>query len=140
MGYEKGLINLPCFFDGEKYKGLNGIAIGHTLWSYNLIHGYGMYAAARSRYQFLEKSNKWNSKKSYDENMDAVENGNPGRSYVAGVDDLTMALSNHYDPETVLKRLEEVHELCSVTKEAMSDEELKKKELDVAYDLRPWVE
>lgn len=138
--YEKGLLNVPSFWDGDKLKGLNGIAIGHTLWCYNMVYGYGMYDTAQARFQMLEKCNKWDKKKSYADNIKAADSGNPGRSYVASDDDVTLAISKHYDAELLMKKLKEVHELFSASKKEMSDAERKKNGWDAAYDLRPWNE
>jgi predicted aldo/keto reductase-like oxidoreductase len=65
---EKGLLNVPsCYEESAK-----GVGIGQIIWCYNMIHAYGMYDTARSRYTKLETSNKWNNKKSFEENRRAM--------------------------------------------------------------------
>ena len=67
--HEKSLLNLPSCFEKESIK---GISLGHMLWSYNMLQAYGMYDTALARYRRLEKSAKWNDKKSFDDNMKAM--------------------------------------------------------------------
>jgi predicted aldo/keto reductase-like oxidoreductase len=62
---EKSLINLPSFFE----ESTKGVGMGHILWCYNMLNAYGMYDTARARYTKLETSNKWNHKKSFEENL-----------------------------------------------------------------------
>eukprot|EP00980_Cylindrotheca_fusiformis_P025908 scaffold14866_cov59-Cylindrotheca_fusiformis.AAC.2 len=64
---EKGLLNLPSFLD----ESTDGIAVGHILWLYNLLVGYGMYEFCHDRYQSLVNCS-WNKKKSFQENADAM--------------------------------------------------------------------
>jgi predicted aldo/keto reductase-like oxidoreductase len=64
--YRKGLVNIP----GPFAKETDGIGLGHTLWCYNMLHAYGMYDTARTRYNMLLNANKkWNKKKSREENI-----------------------------------------------------------------------
>jgi predicted aldo/keto reductase-like oxidoreductase len=62
--HEKGLVNIPSFYD----KSTLGVGIGHMLWCYNMIHAFGMYETAHGRYDMLEKTNKWDHKKPFEEN------------------------------------------------------------------------
>ena len=64
---EMGLLNLPGPFE----ESTDGIALGHTLWLYNLLVSYGMYEFCHDRYQSLVNA-KWNKKKSFKENVDAM--------------------------------------------------------------------
>ena len=66
--YEKSLLNIPSFYD----KSAAGIAIGHILWCHNMLHAFGMYEVAHTRYENLEKFDKWNNKKSVDENIKSM--------------------------------------------------------------------
>ena len=67
--HEKSLLGLPSYFDKASIKGMG---LGHVLWCYNMIHAYGMYDTAVARYGMLEKSNKWNDKKSFEDNIKAM--------------------------------------------------------------------
>ncbi|KAL7553252.1 hypothetical protein ACHAWF_016919 [Thalassiosira exigua] len=63
--YEKGLVNVPSFYD----EVTDGVAIGHMLWLHNCLTAYGMYEYAKDRYGNLEGKNKnWSKSKSYEEN------------------------------------------------------------------------
>jgi len=133
--HEKSLLNLPSCFDESSA----GLALGHILWCSNMIHAYGMYDCAHARYFMLEKT-KWNYKKSFEDNIKAMQGGNPGRSYDESWD-LTSALSNHFDPTTALEKIKEVHKLLSSkSKKSITSEERKEKGWEEAYDLRPWNE
>lgn len=90
---EKGLLNIPSMLD----ESTDGIAVGHILWLYNLLVAYGMYEFCQDRYTSLMIC-KWNKKKSFTENADAMNRGNLGRAYDPDVD-LTKALEKHYNPE-----------------------------------------
>jgi len=130
---EKGLLNLPSFLD----EPTDGIAVGHILWLYNLIVSYGMYEFCRDRYNSnIDTGTKWDKKKSFKENADAMSRGNMGRSYDENVD-LTKALENHFDPSLALDRIRQTHEWL---KEPMSDEELANRGWKKGYNLTVWEE
>ena len=65
---EKGLLNLPSFFD----ESVKGMGLGHVLWCYNMIHAYGMFETAYQRYSNLEKFNQWDNKKTFEDNIKAM--------------------------------------------------------------------
>ena len=65
---EKGLLNLPSFFD----ESVKGMGLGHVLWCYNMIHAYGMFETANQRYSNLEKFNQWDNKKTFEDNIKAM--------------------------------------------------------------------
>ena len=63
---EKGLIGIP----GQFEKKTNCISLGHTLWCYNLLFGFGMYDMAKARYKNLvTETKKWSKKKTFEENL-----------------------------------------------------------------------
>ena len=62
--YEKGLINVPSFYD----EGSDGVALGHMLWLHNCLTAFGMHEFSRDRYSMLEKIG-WNKSKSFEENV-----------------------------------------------------------------------
>jgi predicted aldo/keto reductase-like oxidoreductase len=67
--YSQGLLKVPSPLE----KVSNGIGLGHALWCSNMLHAFGMYETAKSRYKNLvSEGKKWNKKKSYDENMKAM--------------------------------------------------------------------
>ena len=61
---QKGLLNLPSFFD----KASDGMAIGHLLWLHGCVKAFGMYDFARDRYRSLEKT-MWDPNKTFEENV-----------------------------------------------------------------------
>lgn len=64
--YAEGLLKIPSPLEREA----NGIGLGHALWCHNMLHAFGMYDTAKSRYKnLLSEGKKWNKKKSYEENM-----------------------------------------------------------------------
>lgn len=126
---EKGLLNIPSC----ETKETQGVAIGHVLWCYNLVKAFGMYDFAHMRYKNLE-GQKWDKKKSFEENSKKIPSGNMGRCYDPDVD-FSKALEKHYDSEAAISHMKEVHSWLSskseVDRAAMSCE--------AAYDLRVWV-
>jgi len=132
---EKGLLNLPTFYD----ESTDGMAIGNMLWLYNCMASYGMIEFAKDRYNDYEKkSAAWSKSKSFEENLKSFDTVNPGRSFDESVD-LTKALSNHYDPELAKAKLAEVHNW--LTKDAtLSEEEKVKLGWKQAYNLTTWEE
>lgn len=132
---EKGLLNVPSFFN----ESTNGFGIGHILWCYNMLHAYGMYDTAKAIYTNLETTNKWNSKKSFDENVKAMQGGNPGFGYNPSFD-FKPALKNHYDPATAIERIKECHEMLQTSAKPICERELQIRGWDAAYDLRQWSE
>ncbi|KAL9179812.1 hypothetical protein ACHAXT_007782 [Thalassiosira profunda] len=134
--YEKGLLNVPSFYDETS----DGMALGHMLWLHNCLTAYGMHEFSRDRYKMIEgPSASWSKKKTYEENVKKCFNpGNPGRSYDESVD-LTEALKDHYDPELAKKKLAEVSSWLN--KEAsLSDEEKASLGWKQAYSLTTWEE
>lgn len=133
--YEKGLLNVPSFYD----KSSDGIALGHILWLHNCMSAFGMYEFCNDRYGMLLKT-KWNKSKSYEENLKTNFNpGNPGRAFDDSVD-LTEALKDHYDPELVKAKLQEVHEWFKADAAKLTEEEKVKRGCKQAYNLTTWEE
>lgn len=62
--FQKGMKDVPDFYD----ESTQGVALGHTLWCHNMLVAYGMYDTAKERYEKLDSSNKWDKKKSFEEN------------------------------------------------------------------------
>ena len=142
---DQGLLNIPsCYREVTQ-----GVAIGHVLWLHNLVTAYGMIEVARDRYQSLEATSaKWNSKKSFEDNIEAMESGNPGRAYHNSGIDLDKILKDHYNPQLVKEKLAEAHEWLSKTTKTPPTENpstTQQKELndlgwDRAYNLTTWEE
>jgi len=131
----KGLINVPSALQKEA----NGIGLGHVLWCYNMLHAFGMYDVAKSRYDKLVSEGKnWKKKKSWEDNMKAVSGGNPMRAPDDSIDFVNV-LSRHYDPKLAAERIDEVKTLLS-SPDQLNQEEREKRGWDEAYDLRPWHE
>lgn len=61
--YEKGLLNVPSFYEEVS----DGMAIGHMLWLHNCLTAYGMHEFAKDRYGRIEKV-AWSKAKTYEEN------------------------------------------------------------------------
>lgn len=67
--FHKGLLNVPSPLARES----NGIGLGHALWCSNMLHAFGMYETAKSRYTKLVSEGKnWKRGKTYEENMKAM--------------------------------------------------------------------
>lgn len=132
--YEKGLLNVPSYFDESS----DGIALGHILWIHNCMKAYGMYEFCNDRYGMLLKT-KWLKNKTYEENRKAMSPGNPGRSFDDSID-LTEALKDHYDPEQVKAKLQEAHDWFKADAAKISDEEKEKLGWKQAYNLTTWEE
>jgi hypothetical protein len=130
--YEKGMLNIPSCYR----KSTTGVAIGHILWLHNVCTAFGLYEFARERYSNLDTA-KWNDKKSFEDNITAMEAGNSGRAFQPNVD-LTEALKDHYDAELVKSKLSEAHEWCSKGNPVLSHAERKEKGWDEAYSLSVW--
>jgi hypothetical protein len=130
--YEKGMLNIPSCYR----KSTTGVAIGHILWLHNVCTAFGLYEFARERYSNLDTA-KWNDKKSFEDNITAMEAGNSGRAFQPNVD-LTEALKDHYDAELVKSKLSEAHEWCSKGNPVLSHVERKEKGWDEAYSLSVW--
>jgi len=130
---EKGYLNIPDFYD----ETTGGTAIGHILWCHNVITAFGMYKFAKLRYGSLEKTRGgFKSKKSFEENIKAMDDGNPGLSFDPDFD-YTEALAKHYNPSLALEKMKEVHSWLK--KDAIfSEEEIKERGWDSAYDLQTW--
>ena len=64
--------------------------------------------------------------------------GNIGRSYIPGKD-YSIALVNHYNPVVAKKKLQECHEWLTKGK-MFTDEEIKERGWDTAYELTTWHE
>jgi hypothetical protein len=110
---------------------------------------YGMYDTAVARYKGLLAATKtWDSKKTYEENMTNLNDGNPMRS----LDDedtinLSKLLEDHYDPRLAETRIRQVHSMLGggsggsgTTNALLTESERKEIGWDAAYDLRPWPE
>ena len=133
--YEKGLLNVPSFYD----KSSDGMALGHILWLHNCMSAYGMYEFCNDRYGMLLKT-KWSNSKSYEENKKAYFNpGNPGRAFDDSVD-LTDALKDHYDPKQAMRKLQEVHDWFKADAVKLSEEEKEERGWKRAYNLTTWEE
>lgn len=133
--YEKGLLNVPSYFEESS----DGIALGHILWIHNCMKAYGMYEFCNDRYGMLLKT-KWLKNKTFQENLKANMNpGNPGRSFDDSID-LTEALKDHYDPEQVKAKLQEVHDWFKADAAKISDVEKEKLGWKQAYNLTTWEE
>jgi predicted aldo/keto reductase-like oxidoreductase len=61
---QKGMNEILDFYD----ESTKGVALGHTLWCHNMLIAYDMYDTAKNRYEKLETTNKWDNKKSFEEN------------------------------------------------------------------------
>merc|ERR1712039_900816 len=134
--YEKGLLNVPSCTDEKSRKGFH---LGHVLWIYNVLYAYGMYDFAKARFSNLESGTyKWNDKKSFEENIKPMSDGNPGRLFDDSCD-LASILSDHYNPGTAIEKMKEIRDLLS-KKSTITKQERKEKGWDEAYDLRPWNE
>jgi len=131
---KKGMLNLPTCYDERT----QGVAIGHLLWIHNLVQAYGMYEFGRDRYKMLEATG-WSNKKTFQENADKMITFNAGRCYQADVD-LSDALQNHVDSESVKKKLAECHEWLYSKKDELTEEERKERGWDEAYNLTVWEE
>ena len=133
--YEKGLLNLPSFYDESS----DHIALGHILWIHNCMKAYGMHEFCKDRYGMLLKA-KWNKGKTFEENAKTCfDPGNPGRSFDDSVD-LTQALKDHYDPEQVKAKLLETHNWFKAGAAELSDEEKAEQGWKQAYNLTTWEE
>eukprot|EP00934_Nitzschia_sp_Nitz4_P008639 Nitzschia sp. Nitz4//scaffold84_size84139//30119//32022//NITZ4_005194-RA/size84139-snap-gene-0.120-mRNA-1//-1//CDS//3329559021//8629//frame0 len=131
---EKGLLNVPSPFRETS----DGIALGHTLWIYNMLHAFGMYDTAKARYGMLAgETKKWSKKKTFQENIKDMAPGNPMRSYDGSVA-LGELLKDHFNPALAEERILEVTDLFKG--EPLSAAERTEKGWDMAYDLRPWHE
>ena len=133
--YEKGLLNVPSFYD----KSSDGMALGHILWLHNCMTAFGMHEFCNDRYGMLQKT-KWSKSKSYEENKKAYFNpGNPGRGFDDSVD-LTDALKDHYDPKQAMRKLQEVHDWFKADAVKLSEEEKEERGWKQAYNLTTWEE
>lgn len=130
---QKGMLNMPdCFEESTELT-----ALGHVLWCHNVISAFGMYSFAKARYGMLERT-AWNKKKTFEENAKNMSAGNMGRCYVPEKD-YSEALANHYDPLLAKKKLRECHEWLSKDN-VLTEEEIKARGWDAAYDLTTWNE
>mmetsp|Transcript_22596 Transcript_22596/g.34721 ORF Transcript_22596/g.34721 Transcript_22596/m.34721 type:complete len:176 (+) Transcript_22596:1290-1817(+) len=128
---EKGMLNLPSFYNEET----NGTALGHILWCHNVVKAYGMYEFAKARYENLQDTRaSWSKKKTFEDNAKAMNFGNPGLSFDPD-QDLTAALSKHYNPELVKEKLAECHDTL---KKENADKVDEKADAELAYDLTTW--
>lgn len=133
--FEKGLLNIPSYLKKES----NGVAIGHTLWCYNLLMAYGMYDFAKVRYSNMETTkSSWKSKKSFEENVKKMSVGNPGCSYDDSYD-YTEAFKQHYNPELAKKLLAKTDEVFKKYA-TFSEDDRQRYEAEVAYDLTTWTD
>ncbi len=62
--FEKGLLNIPSFFNAST----DGQSLGHMLWLHNCLTAYGMYEFCSDRYKMLEGT-KWTKGKTFEENV-----------------------------------------------------------------------
>lgn len=132
--YEKGLLNIPSYFEKET----DFIGIGHILWLHNIVSAFGMYNFAKQRYKMLEAERpKWKpNKMTFEENLMKMSDANPCISFDPNVD-LTKALSKHYNPKLAKEKLIEAHSwLCKDT--TFTEEELAARGWNAAYDLQTW--
>lgn len=133
--YEKGLLDIPSFYKKET----GGIAIGHILWLHNVVSAYGLYDFAKQRYSSLEsqRSSAWSAKRTNEENIEKMEDTNPGFSFDPNFD-LTEALSKHHNPKLAMEKLAEAHSWLSKESPTLTEEELKSRGWNKAYDLQTW--
>ena len=62
----------------------NGIAVAHMVWMWALVKGLGMYTYAKERFKSLEEATgAWKKDKSVQENIDAWNGFNCGRTLFA---------------------------------------------------------
>lgn len=130
---EKGLLNLPDCLTEPKVKCTH---VGHILWCHNMVTAFGMYNTAKLRY--VNMKDKWKKGKSMEENAKGMAIGNLGGPYLPNVD-YSETLSQHYDPKLALEKMKEVHEWFK-KETKFTDDELKARGWDLAYDLTPWPE
>ncbi|KAL7539804.1 hypothetical protein ACHAXR_010098 [Thalassiosira sp. AJA248-18] len=131
--YEKGLLNVPSFYE----KSSDGMGIGHMLWLHNCLTAYGMHEFSKNRYGSIENVS-WSKKKDFDENVKSFSSGNPGRGYDEGVD-TDEALKQHYNPSLAKSKLVEVHNWLKKDT-SLTDEEKTKLGWKQAYNLTTWEE
>ena len=132
---DKGLVNIPSFYE----EASNGIALGHTLWCYNVLKAYGMYDFAKERYSNVETCfppAKWKKGTTFEANAKTLDAGNPGRAFDNSID-LVEVLKDHYNPELAKERIMEVIELLGADAK-FTDEDRKKHDAELAYDLSSW--
>jgi len=132
---EKGLLNIPSFYEESS----NGIGLGHTLWCYNVLKAYGLYDFGKERYSNMETfypAKSWKQDKAFAENAKTLSNGNPGRCFDGSID-IVEVLKDHYNPELAKERIMETIELLGGDAK-FTDEDRKKHDAEVAYDLSSW--
>lgn len=131
----KGLLNIPSYYREET----GGMAIGHILWCLNLLEAYGMYDFAKARYAGLESTKaSWKKGVSFQENAKNMNPGNPGTCF-DDTFDLDQALMNHFSSKEAKEKLAKSHAIFRKGAD-FTDEDRKKYEAEVAYDLNTWTE
>ena len=98
-----------------------------------------MYDCALARYDKLETVNKWDKKKSHEENIKLQDNGNPGRAFDETAD-YAKALEKHFDPVEAEKKLKETHMLLAKKNLKTTAKDREENGWAEAYDLRVWHE
>lgn len=132
---DKGLLNLPSCYDERT----DGVALGHVLWLHDLCVAYGMYDFCRDRYASLERTGSgWSKKRTFAENLDAMDPGNSGCAYDASIlkkNDSSL-WRDHFDPEGLRRRLADAHDWLSGA--GLSEEQRRDRGWTPAYDLSTW--
>jgi len=113
----------------------------HTglVWTYNLIHGWGMLDFAKDRYApMVGHLKKWSSEKTKEENMKKM---GPGFAWMPGTAiDTTLDYTQDFvncpeeNKDTLLKAIQFVHEWAS----KKENNKIIPLEWETAYDMRPW--
>jgi len=132
---EKGMLNLPDCYE----KATSGVLMGHIVWLHNLMVSYGMYDFCKERYKSMfATESAWKDNKSFEENAEKMSSFNAGRPYSKKID-LTEALKDHYDPELVKQKMEELDGWLRVDG-TLTEEERNARGWDEAYSLTVWEE
>jgi hypothetical protein len=117
----RGALDSACGAGGLNglYQGLpdhmdpvcNGIAIAHMVWMWALVKGLGMHAYAKERFKSLEDcAGAWKKDKSVQENIDAWNDFNCGRSLLTQSEVIpAAALAACPNPDRVREVIQELH-------------------------------
>ena len=119
----------------------NGIAIAHMVWLWALVKGLGMYSYAKERFKSLEDSaGAWKKDKSVQENIDAWNDFNCGRSLLTQNEVIpAAALAACPNADRVRQVVQELHSWFAKDGDANpTPEQLTQRGWNAAYSLRTW--